>query len=65
MLILGAGHRSDVDLAERALRHGLQPSALSPQSIKHDAGQGLLMSFTNISEKAAPGIAASLRKAFG
>jgi len=59
------GHRSDVDLAERALRHGLQPSALSPQSIKHDAGQGLLMSFTNISEKAAPGIAASLRKAFG
>jgi GntR family transcriptional regulator/MocR family aminotransferase len=58
-------HRSDVDLAERALRHGLQPSPLSPQSIKHDAGQGLLMSFTNISEKAAPGIAGKLRKAIG
>lgn len=63
-------HRSDVELAERALRHGLQPSPLSsqfmsPQSIKHDAGQGLLMSFTNISEKAAPAIANRLRKAIG
>lgn len=64
------GHRSDVDLAERALRHGLQPSPLSPQfmsarSGKHDAEQGLLMSFTNISEKSAPAIAARLRKAIG
>ena len=60
-----AGHRSDTDLAERALRHGLQPSPLSLQSVRHDAGQGLLMSFTNIPEKAAPGIAAKLRKAIG
>jgi GntR family transcriptional regulator/MocR family aminotransferase len=59
------GHRSDVDLAERALRQGLEPTPLSPQSIRHDAGQGLLMSFTNVSEKAAPGIAARLRKALG
>jgi GntR family transcriptional regulator/MocR family aminotransferase len=58
-------HRGDTDLAERALRHGLQPTALSPQSIKHDAGQGLLLSFTNISEKSAPAIAARLRKAIG
>lgn len=56
-------HRSDTDLAERALRHGLEPSALSLQSIKHDAGHGLIMSFTNISEKSAPAIAARLRKA--
>jgi GntR family transcriptional regulator/MocR family aminotransferase len=56
-------HHSDVELAARALRHGLEPSPLSPQSLKHDAGQGLLMSFTNISEKAAPAIAARLRKA--
>lgn len=59
------GHRSDVELAERALRHGLQPSPLSCQTMKHDAGQGLLMSFTNIPEKAAPGIVARLRKAIG
>ncbi|HEX2761140.1 MAG TPA: PLP-dependent aminotransferase family protein, partial [Rhizomicrobium sp.] len=58
-------HHGDTDLADRALRHGLQPSALSLQSIRHDAGHGLLMSFTNIPEKAAPGIAARLRKAIG
>jgi GntR family transcriptional regulator/MocR family aminotransferase len=58
-------HRSDTELAQRALRHGLQPSPLSPQSIKHDAGQGLLLSFTNIPEKAATGIVARLRKAIG
>jgi len=59
------GHHSDTELAERALRHGLQPSPLSLQSTKHDAGQGLLMGFTNISEKAAPAIANKLRKAIG
>ncbi|MEO8895598.1 MAG: PLP-dependent aminotransferase family protein, partial [Rhizomicrobium sp.] len=59
------GHRSDIELADRALRHGLQPSPLSRQTIKHDAGQGLLMSFTNIPEKAAPGVVARLRKAIG
>ena len=50
-------------MAERALRHGLRPSPLSAQSVKHNAGEGLLMSFTNIPEKAAPGIAATLRRA--
>ncbi|MEP6830662.1 MAG: PLP-dependent aminotransferase family protein [Rhizomicrobium sp.] len=58
-------HPSDVALAERALRHGLQPTPLSTQSIKHDVGQGLLMSFTNIPEKSAPGIVARLQKAIG
>ncbi|MES2293550.1 MAG: PLP-dependent aminotransferase family protein [Pseudomonadota bacterium] len=59
------GHGGDVALAARALRHGLRPSPLSAQSIKHDAGEGLLMSFTNIPEKAAPDIAARLRSALG
>ena len=58
-------HGSDVALAGRAAHHGLKPSPLSLQSIKHAAGQGLLMSFTNIPEKAAPNIAAMLRKALG
>ncbi len=56
-------HGDDMALAKRALRHGLQPSPLSAQSIKHEAGQGLLMSFTNIPEKSAPEIAALLRRA--
>jgi GntR family transcriptional regulator/MocR family aminotransferase len=56
-------HGSDVALAARALRHGLAPSPLSAQSIKHGAGEGLLMSFTNIPEKAAAGVAAALRRA--
>jgi GntR family transcriptional regulator/MocR family aminotransferase len=58
-------HGEDVALADRALQRGLRPTPLSAQSIKHDAGQGLLMSFTNIPEKAAPNIAAMLRKALG
>jgi GntR family transcriptional regulator/MocR family aminotransferase len=56
-------HGGDVALAERALRHGLKPSPLSAHAIKHSAGEGLLMSFTNISEKAAPDIARTLRRA--
>jgi GntR family transcriptional regulator/MocR family aminotransferase len=58
-------HGGDVALANRALKHGLRPSPLSGQSIKHDAGQGLLMSFTNIPERSAPAIAAVLRQALG
>jgi len=62
------GHCSDTDMAGRARSHGLEPSPLSsqflsPPSIRHEAGQGLLLSFTNVSEKAASGIAARLRKA--
>ncbi len=54
---------SDVDLARRALNHGLKATALSAQSIKHDAGQGLLLSFTNVPEKAARDTAATLHHA--
>lgn len=53
----------DVELAKRALQHGLMPSPLSGQSIEHDAGQGLLMSFTNIPEHEAPRIVAALHRA--
>jgi GntR family transcriptional regulator/MocR family aminotransferase len=56
-------HSGDVELAERALRHGLKPSPLSSQSIKHGAGEGLLMSFTNVPEGAALDIAGTLRRA--
>ena len=43
----------------------MPPSPLSAQSIKQDAGEGLLMSFTKIPEKAAPDIAARLRNVVG
>lgn len=55
------GQESDVKLAESARRQGLAPSPLSTQSIKHDAGQGLLMSFTNVPEESAPEIVSILR----
>ena len=58
-----SNYGSDVDLARRALNHGLKPTALSAQSIKHDAGQGLLLSFTNIPEKTARDTAATLQHA--
>ncbi|MGH8081785.1 MAG: PLP-dependent aminotransferase family protein [Lysobacter sp.] len=57
----GAG--PDVELAAKALKHGLMPYPLSAQSIEHDAGQGLLMSFTNIAERDAAGVAATLHRA--
>lgn len=56
-------HGDDVELAERAHRYGLKPSPLSAQSIKHSAGNGLLMSFTNIPEKTAFDIAGTPRRA--
>ena len=57
------GQKGDVKLAEGARRQGLAPSPLSAQSLKHDAGQGLLMSFTNIPEEFAPEIVTILRRA--
>lgn len=39
---------NDSALVKRAQAAGLAPSALSSLSIAHDAGQGLLLSFTNI-----------------
>jgi GntR family transcriptional regulator/MocR family aminotransferase len=56
-------HGGDVALADRVFRHGLKPSPLSTQSIEHSACEGLLMSFTNIPEKAASDIARTLRHA--
>lgn len=56
---------ADVDLARRARKHGLMPHALSGQAIEHDAGQGLLMSFTNVPEPAAPEVVARLLRAIG
>jgi GntR family transcriptional regulator / MocR family aminotransferase len=56
-------HGSDVELADRARRHGLAPVPLSGRPLKHSAGQGLLMSFTNIREDEAAGVVALLRQA--
>jgi len=56
-------HGPDVELADRARRHGLTPVPLSGRSLKHSAGQGLLMSFTNIREDEAAGVVTLLRQA--
>lgn len=56
---------ADVDLARRAREHGLMPHALSAQAIEHDVGQGLLMSFTNVPELAAPEVVVRLLRAIG
>lgn len=58
-------HGPDTDLVGLALRHGLMPSALSAQSMEHDAGQGLLMSFTNIPQECAGPTVAMLHRALG
>jgi GntR family transcriptional regulator / MocR family aminotransferase len=56
-------HAPDVELAEQTRRHGLAPVSLSGRSLKHNAGQGLLMSFTNIREDEAAGVVTLLRQA--
>jgi GntR family transcriptional regulator/MocR family aminotransferase len=53
----------DAGFAERALRLGLKPSPLSGQTMRHDAGRGLLMCFTNVPESKSEEIAVSLRHA--
>jgi GntR family transcriptional regulator/MocR family aminotransferase len=53
----------DVELAKQARRHGLAPVPLSGRSLKHNAGQGLLMSYTNIREEEAAGVVTLLRQA--
>jgi GntR family transcriptional regulator/MocR family aminotransferase len=53
----------DAELARRAIAHGLMPHPLSGQSIEHDAGHGLLMSFTNLPEEEAEGVVAGLYRA--
>jgi GntR family transcriptional regulator / MocR family aminotransferase len=56
-------HAPDVELAEQTRRHGLAPVSLSGRSLKHNASQGLLMSFTNIREDEAAGVVTLLRQA--
>lgn len=50
----------DVDLVDRALEVGLKPSPLSRHSLKSDIGSGLLLSFTNVTERRAGDVAATL-----
>ena len=50
----------DGEVARRALARGLAPMALSGLSIAHDAGQGLLLGFTNVREEGAKALVARL-----
>ena len=58
-------HGADKALSARAARHGLATGPLSAQSVKYKAGEGLLLSFTNIPEKDADALAARLKRALG
>ena len=53
----------DVDLAARARARGLWASPLSAESLRHDAGQALMLGFSNIPEATAPAQAAALKRA--
>jgi GntR family transcriptional regulator / MocR family aminotransferase len=44
------GAADDAILAKRATQNGLAPTAMSSLTMAHDAGQGLLLGFTNITE---------------
>ena len=59
------GAEDDGVLVRRALAAGLAPSALSALTMAHDAGQGLLLGFGNISEIEAEAMAARLAAAIG
>jgi GntR family transcriptional regulator / MocR family aminotransferase len=56
-------HGPDVELARQARRHGLTTIPLSGRSLRHSAGEGLLMSFTNIREDEAADVVTLLRQA--
>ncbi len=56
---------SDTALVRRAQAAGLTPTALSDTYVERDRGQGLLLSFTNISEADAPGVTRALERAIG
>jgi len=45
--------------------HGLAPAALSPLSVEHDCGPGLLLSFTNVPQERACHVAGALLHAIG
>lgn len=51
---------NDVELARRALQHGLMPNALSTQYIDRTRDHGLMLGFANIAEDQAPAKAKAL-----
>lgn len=58
------GAEDDSVLAKRAALAGLATTALSSLTMAHDAGQGLLLSFTNVATADADALVARLRGAF-
>jgi len=56
---------SDRYLVSLAETHQLAPAPLSAMAIERDAGQGLLLSFTNIPADQAPAVAERLARAIG
>jgi GntR family transcriptional regulator/MocR family aminotransferase len=59
------GAEDDSVLSKRAAQAGLMTTALSSLTTAHNAGQGLLLSFTNVSPAAADTLAARLATAIG
>ena len=55
----------DTTLVGLAEMHGLAPAALSPLSVEHDCGPGLLLSFTNVPQERACQVAGALLHAIG
>jgi GntR family transcriptional regulator / MocR family aminotransferase len=55
----------DEALVRQASAAGLAPAALSATHVGKHRGQGLLLSFTNIAEADAPGVARALERAIG
>ncbi|MBW8846243.1 MAG: PLP-dependent aminotransferase family protein [Burkholderiales bacterium] len=53
----------DTELVERARARGLAPSALSAHAVRHDAGSGMLLGFTNITPEQAQQVAQRLHEA--
>src|SRR6185437_7619665 len=56
---------SDEALVRQANAAGLAPTPLSATHVGEPRGQGLLLSFTNIPEADAPGVARALERAIG
>jgi GntR family transcriptional regulator/MocR family aminotransferase len=59
------GRGSDVEMARRAARVGLSPTALSTQFLGRTSDNGLLLSFTNVAEAQALPLAKTLARAIG
>ena len=59
------GSADDGVLSKRAAQAGLSVTALSSLTTAHDAGQGLLLSFTNVAPNEADALVARLAAAIG